>query len=556
MMGHLVWLILLVTIVAACQPDTVVQQPVAENPTPTLLAETAVSPTDTPLPTETATVAAEETATSTSSVQATPTTVATTQPTATFTPLPTATEAPGQIIFDPGAISKTLQRTLPVGGNDEFTFWATAGQLAEIAVASSNGSANFSLVGMADGQPYKRFENEDRTWSGTLLSSGDYRLTVTSLSRPIDYTLTLTIYPQEVALPQTLPKMAEWIGQQRQNGTPTEYIQLTLTANSWLAEWHEHDLDGDGSLEWLIILKQDTGSVFGPAGDFLVVSQAGLVYRHYAKFIDDGFRLPTLHYVADMTGDGLPEAAVSKQFCGAHTCTHYYDIVGAPAGTVQSLVPTLSDHPSPAIAMASSEFWFEDWTDDNRLDLVQHGGFISSAGAGPYQRGYTEVWAWDAAANQFALAKTIQDPSNYRFHTLYDANNAYEAADWTVAINLYEDVVNSTHLEDGVGLTVPESTYTPSRQFAAFRLMLIYLHLGDMENATAWSGWLYSTYPDSAIEDGVIAFWEDYNFNQSIAPGCVAATNVLATYPNPTGALVDLGYALPSLTAESICPVN
>ena len=119
----------------------------------------------------------------------------------------------------------------------------------------------------------KGLKNEDRTWSGILGSSGDYHLTITSLSRPIDYSLTVTIYPLDLALPQTLAEQAEWIGQQRQNGSPSADVQQTLTANNWLVDWRELDLDGDGINEWLIVLKEANDSVFGPEGDFLVVTR-------------------------------------------------------------------------------------------------------------------------------------------------------------------------------------------------------------------------------------------------------------------------------------------
>ena len=549
---YIVWLLLLVWATVGCNVPTAeiplqtetpqvspIETAVAANPTPTLVDVTAVPTTiSTPIATETETA------------------VVPTSPVATSLPTKVATAEPMLIVFDAGAIAKTIHRSLPVGDNDEFIFWAAAGQVAEVSITSSNDSANFALVGLVDGQPYKRFVNEDRHWNGSLLSSGEYRLTVTSLSRPIDYTLTVTIHPLALALPQTLPELAEWIGQQRQNGSPAVDVQQTLGANGWLAEWQEADLDGDGHVEWLIILKEATDSVFGPEGDLLVVGQTGLLYRHFAKFAGDGYSLPTIENITDLTGDGLSEVVVLKLFCGAHTCTHYYDIVGAPLGKVQSLVPVAENHPSPAIGMMSSEVRFEDWTGDGRFDLVQHGGFISSAGAGPYQRGVTEVWAWQEEGSHFVLADRVPDPSNYRFHRLYEANDAFLGMDYETAVSLYSDVINNPNYEDGTGLIIPESTYDPSRQFAAFRLMLTYLQLGDMDNATVWSGWLYSNYPDAPITIGVIGFWEDYNFNHSVPSGCVAATSVLKLLPNPTGPLADLGYALPSLTAESICPTE
>ena len=544
------WLLLLVWALAACSPTATPEpQPVAtlpytplatqvaQDPTPTVAEGTAVSPTIPPQPTETVVATA---------VGASPTTPATVP----------ASAGPVPIEFGAGEISAALHRTLAVGQNDTYTFWAAANQFAEITISSSNENANFSLVDLVDGQPYKRFENENRFWSGALRNNGNYLLTVTSLSRPIDYTLTLTIYPQELALPQTLPELAEWVGQQRQNGTSANDVWQTLTANGWLADWREVDLTGDGVVEWVAVLQQDTGSVFGPGGEAIVVTPTGLAYRYYAKFVNDGDRLLQIEHIGDLTGDGLPEVVIMRQFCGAHTCNHAYDIVGAPLGFVQSLVPTVSQFPQPAISMMSGEAAFADRTGDGRIDLVQHGGFIGSAGAGPYQRGYTEIWAWQPAQNQFALAETILDPSNYRFHLLYEANDLFAAGDYAAAIPNYVDVVENPSLDDGVGLIIQESTYGPSRQFAAFRLMIAYLQLGDSENATVWSGWLYSNYPNAHITEGVIAFWEDYNFNHSVASGCAAAVNLLETFPNPTGPLADLGYALPSLTAESVCPIQ
>ena len=411
-------------------------------------------------------------------------------------------------------------------------------------------------MGLVDGVPHKRFENENRFWADTLRTSGNYLLTVTSLSRPIDYTLTLTIYPQDPALPQTLPELAQWVGQQRQNGTSANDVQQTLSANNLLAEWHEVDLTGNGNVEWVAALQMVTDSVFGPEGEVIVVTQGGLAYRYYAKFVNDGDKLPTIEHFGDLTGDGRPEVAILRLFCGAHTCNHAYDIVGAPNGTVQSLVPATAQYPQPVISMMSSEVTFADRTGDGIIDLVQHGGFIGSVGAGPYQRGYTEIWSWQPAQNQFALAETILDPSNYRFHLLYEANDLFEAGEYAAAIPKYVEVVENPNLEDGTGILVPESTYDPSRQFAAFRLMLAYMQLGDMENATVWSDWLYANYPNTAVEDAVITFWEDYNLNHSVAAACTAVTNILNSLPDPTGPLADLGYALPSLTAESVCPIR
>ena len=161
------WLLLLVWALAACSPTATPEpQPVAtlpytplatqvaQAPTPTVAEGTAVSPTIPPQPTETVVATA---------VGASPTTPATVP----------ASAGPVPIEFGAGEISAALHRTLAVGQNDTYTFWAAANQFAEITISSSNENANFSLVDLVDGQPYKRFENENRFWSGALRNSGN-----------------------------------------------------------------------------------------------------------------------------------------------------------------------------------------------------------------------------------------------------------------------------------------------------------------------------------------------------------------------------------------------
>lgn len=155
-----------------------------DEPTPSPVAQVteeqaSPAPTDTTQPTPTQ---AADTATATTAA-----------PTATATP---ETPAPvdERIQFAPGATSATLEGSLLAGQSHSYIFSALGGQTARVEVESSDGSANFSLSGLEDGQPYKRLVNEDRTWEGLLLLTQDYRLTVTTLQDTL-YSLTLTIEP-------------------------------------------------------------------------------------------------------------------------------------------------------------------------------------------------------------------------------------------------------------------------------------------------------------------------------------------------------------------------
>ncbi len=144
----------------------------AVPPTPTLASPATTAPTKTSLPTATAVAA-------------------------TATPVPTAPPAepePARIQFTPGGASATINGRLQAGDSLDYLAWAEAGQWTHIELVSHNNIANFSLVGMSDGQPYKRLENEMRFWDGALPLTQDYRIQIKTLEAT-DFTLVLSIEP-------------------------------------------------------------------------------------------------------------------------------------------------------------------------------------------------------------------------------------------------------------------------------------------------------------------------------------------------------------------------
>lgn len=149
--------------------------------TPTAVSPATAPPTPTLAPSATATVAVTEATV----VFLTPTLAPAT---------PTVEPEPIRIQFESGATSATLNGRLAASDAIEYLAWAAEGQHAHIEIVSLNNVANFSLVGMSDGQPYKRLENEDRFWDGTLPQSQDYRIRVHTLEEA-DFTLIVTIDP-------------------------------------------------------------------------------------------------------------------------------------------------------------------------------------------------------------------------------------------------------------------------------------------------------------------------------------------------------------------------
>ena len=103
-----------------------------------------------------------------------------------------------RIQFAAGATSATRQGTVQFPVRKEYVLRALAGQMLYAQVNSTDGSVNFSLQGLSDGIPFKRLENESRSWSGTLPMTQDYLVQVaTTSSTPVAY----TFYVQIDALP-------------------------------------------------------------------------------------------------------------------------------------------------------------------------------------------------------------------------------------------------------------------------------------------------------------------------------------------------------------------
>jgi hypothetical protein len=326
-----------------------------------------------------------------------------------------------------------------------------------------------------------------------------------------------------------------------------------------LSDWAAADFDGDLQDEWVLVLYDQSlpGTVFGSAGDLWVVNGDGVTFRYYTAPSNDiyEFLAPSVTGVADMTGDGLPEIITDAPVCGASTCTNNYRIVGLQDGQMVDLVnapPTAgSEQPGHTISVTFADTRIEDIDADGLPELLAHGGTLGSAGAG-IVRPRTEVWGWDGAA--VTRTEILLDPSNYRHHILYEANDLMGSGDLARAVPLYEALINDDSLRDDGYAHPPEQVRADISAFAAFRLILIDRLIGDSERAASRLAWLQATYPDSAAAsaaDRLIREWGVYDNSVAL---CEQIESGLAALENPTGSLADMGYGNPSLGAADFCP--
>jgi hypothetical protein len=326
-----------------------------------------------------------------------------------------------------------------------------------------------------------------------------------------------------------------------------------------LGDWAAADFDGDLQDEWVLVLYDQSlpGLPFGSAGDLWIVNGDGVLFRYYAAPSNDiyEFIAPTIIGAADMTGDGLPELITDATLCGAHTCFGNYRVIGLRDGQPGDLVqaPPVADaeNPGTVISMSYPDTQLQDIDGDGLAEFVVHGGTIGSVGAGVV-RPRTEIWRWDGAA--VTLANTILDPTQYRHHILYEANDVMAAGDLTTALALYEATINDGTLRDDGFMHAPEVTRAAINSFAAFRLILIDLMQGNGERADGRLAWLQTNYSQSAAAGAAAALVGGWSGPENAATLCDQIESNLAALENPTGALADMGYGNPSLGAADFCP--
>lgn len=99
-----------------------------------------------------------------------------------------------RIQFNAGATVGSVQSAVTSPATKDYLVRASAGQWMTVAIVSRNSAANFSIVGLADGVPYKHIVNEDRLFSFVVERTQDHLVTVQVPAGTADFVLSLSIY--------------------------------------------------------------------------------------------------------------------------------------------------------------------------------------------------------------------------------------------------------------------------------------------------------------------------------------------------------------------------
>ena len=363
-----------------------------------------------------------------------------------------------------------------------------------------------------------------------------------------------------------LTALEEWlIIAWKEQASPTA-VHAALAAAGWQTDPDQlvtADLTGDGRDEWLVSLcisgyQEDAcptsfeGEIMG---ELWVIGAAGILYQYGDRFDIAWQMAPVVLTVADMTADGRADALIAATSCGAHTCYQHYLVLSAHYGELANILNPTTDELVDAWSEGTSiSYSTHQLSSDDPPQIILHGGLIGSAGAGIH-RGYTEVWQWDGQA--ISYHDFWWDESNYRFHRLYDANQAWYDHDWPLARALYAQVIDDDSLEDiewwdSSAADVADAT----RQFAAFRLALLAVRERKLVEAASWQTWLQENFGGRPLPQAAELLLTRYATEGNWQAACTAVTNFLLELEEPLGPLHYMGYANPALEAEDVCPLD
>jgi hypothetical protein len=340
--------------------------------------------------------------------------------------------------------------------------------------------------------------------------------------------------------------------------------------------WLAIDLDGDGMKEWVLTILWDGGhfdAMYGDerSGELWIVGKKGVELQIGPKSPNTWSEIPPVIVAQlDLTGDGLPDLVTESFTMGFTTPSGTFHVISGHGGQIQNVIQK-NQLSLAAANLQAKIIWDLDtyytppggiWvygpdraiiTRTGRLPtlILRSAGYVGP-GAGPRLL-CTQTWAWDGGA--FTLARIQPDDSTLRIHILWEANFAFALDDRGTAIGAYERVIGDQALDDITDWSkVP--TDDDARQFAAFRLALIYLKERNETRAGEWQDWLRSSYPEKPITRAADVLMANWQRTHDLQPACRAVTDFLKTQDDSTGELLDVGGANPALDAEDVCPVT
>lgn len=311
------------------------------------------------------------------------------------------------------------------------------------------------------------------------------------------------------------------------------------------------DMTGDGKQEVVVAVLQPLADNPLPGGKLLIyVCHQGTYVLDYERDSGEGFGPPHLWYLQDLDADGDAELVVSEATCGAHTCFDEVQILAWEGGVFENRLEGSSlDLPSPDVRLSDT-----DGDGVYELEVVSSG--VNSVGAGP-QRQVSRVWQRVLESGRWVVGREVLGPAEYRIHVLHDAEAAARERDFEGALVLYQQVVDDATLA-AWGDPVEEQTTLGA--YARYKMMALYLVVGQPDFAEAVLAALRADFPEGTAQHAYVAlaqaYWEAFASGGE-GGACAAAMAYAEAHReqvlDPLG-LAHFGYANREFVAGDVCP--
>ena len=240
--------------------------------------------------------------------------------------------------------------------------------------------------------------------------------------------------------------------------------------------------------------------------------------------------------------DAVPgtEIVYRVESCGAHTCHTTVEVYGWSGATYADL--TDGD-----ISISFADTALENRDGDGDTEIIMHGGSIGSVGAGP-TRTRTEVYGWDG--QQYVLIQVTLDPSEWLYHNVLDADDAFAAGDFNLALELY-----SRALEDQSLLEAKENERGEMDPYLHFRIAITYMAQGGaaVEASQSLNAAVNSN-PSSLHGEMARAFRDAWLPAGDATAGCLAVNDYVQANLQAFEEFWYFGYGNREFSPQGLCP--
>lgn len=250
-------------------------------------------------------------------------------------------------------------------------------------------------------------------------------------------------------------------------------------------------------------------------------------------------------HTGDLTGDGEPEVTFQELQCGASTCVTIIHVLEwqDPIDAYVDLAtgPGLIEIPT------ATSIDLSDRTGDGVPDITVEGGAFGSVGAGPPCPGR---FTYSAAGGVVDLVAVERLPTVWLACAVAPGNEAFDAGEYESALSLYGNMIADTSLQESGFVTNERAEIIA---FARLRRALAQAALGDSAEAIIEA-------QAAAGGEGLHpllaeAFLAGFAGSRDLSAGCRALNDQLALFVDLfDGFWQQLGYGLPSVRAENLCP--